>query len=71
MICAGRYMAPELYANPFGGEEIDTSVDVFSFALIVQEVYNKIETSSLSFFAVFLFDYCMKGSCIYSHIMSV
>lgn len=31
-------MAPELYANPFGGEEIDTSVDVFSFALIVQEM---------------------------------
>lgn len=31
---AGRYVAPEVYRN----EEYDTKVDVFSFALILQEV---------------------------------
>lgn len=31
---AGRYVAPEVYKN----EEYDTKVDVFSFALILQEV---------------------------------
>ena len=30
----GRYVAPEVYKN----EEYDTKVDVFSFALILQEV---------------------------------
>lgn len=30
----GRYAAPEVYKN----EEYDTKVDVFSFALILQEV---------------------------------
>lgn len=30
----GRYVAPEVYRN----EEYDTKVDVFSFALILQEV---------------------------------
>lgn len=30
----GRYVAPEVFKN----EEYDTKVDVFSFALIVQEV---------------------------------
>ncbi|XP_020880544.1 serine/threonine-protein kinase EDR1 isoform X2 [Arabidopsis lyrata subsp. lyrata] len=33
-----RYMAPEVYRN----EEYDTKVDVFSFALILQESVNKI-----------------------------
>lgn len=32
--CVGRYMAPELYRGP----RYEKSVDVFSFALIVQEV---------------------------------
>ncbi|GMN54876.1 hypothetical protein TIFTF001_023999 [Ficus carica] len=32
--CAGRYVAPEVYRN----EEYDTKVDVFSFALILQEM---------------------------------
>lgn len=31
---AGRYVAPELFRK----EEYDTKVDVFSFALILQEV---------------------------------
>lgn len=30
----GRYVAPEVFLN----EEYDTKVDVFSFALILQEV---------------------------------
>lgn len=33
-----RYMAPELYGKSYGTEEIDRSVDVFSFAIIVQEM---------------------------------
>lgn len=33
-LCLGRYVAPEVYKN----EEYDTKVDVFSFALILQEV---------------------------------
>jgi serine/threonine protein kinase len=32
---SGRYVAPEVFRN----EEYDVKVDVFSFALIVQEVY--------------------------------
>ena len=32
--CTGRYVAPEAYKD----EEYDTKVDVFSFALILQEV---------------------------------
>lgn len=35
VIYEGRYMAPELYRND---PDYDKSVDVFSFALIVQEV---------------------------------
>lgn len=34
LFCAGRYVAPEVFKN----EEYDTKVDVFSFALILQEV---------------------------------
>ena len=34
VLCVGRYMAPELYRGP----QYEKSVDVFSFALIVQEV---------------------------------
>lgn len=36
LICylIGRYVAPEVFRN----EEYDTKVDVFSFALILQEV---------------------------------
>lgn len=36
IVCAlaGRYVAPEVFRN----EEYDTKVDVFSFALILQEV---------------------------------
>jgi serine/threonine protein kinase len=33
-----RYMAPELSTKAYGSEEIDKSVDVFSFAIIVQEM---------------------------------
>lgn len=41
-VCAGRYVAPEVFKN----EEYDTKVDVFSFALILQEV-NPTPTPSL------------------------
>lgn len=34
LVFTGRYEAPEV----FGDEEYDTKVDVFSFALILQEV---------------------------------
>lgn len=39
VIFEGRYMAPELYGKSSGSDEIDRSVDVFSFAIIVQEVF--------------------------------
>jgi len=38
IIFEDRYMAPELSTKFYGSEEIDRSVDVFSFAIIVQEV---------------------------------
>lgn len=38
IIFVDRYMAPELSAKSYGSEEIDKSVDVFSFAIIIQEV---------------------------------
>lgn len=34
LLYTGRYVAPEVFCN----EEYDTKVDVFSFALILQEV---------------------------------
>lgn len=36
----GRYIAPEVFTS----EEYDTKADVFSFALIVQEVSKKLKT---------------------------
>lgn len=49
MTRTGRYVAPEV----FGNEEYDTTVDVFSFALILQEVRlsfgRKCSTSATAF----------------------
>lgn len=54
-VCAGRYVAPEVFKN----EEYDTKVDVFSFALILQEV-NHPSPLSLSTIAVYV--------CCYFHL---
>jgi len=45
----GRYVAPEVYRN----EEYDIKVDVFSFALILQEVKSLLLTFGCSFFPYF------------------
>lgn len=47
----GRYEAPEVFKN----EEYDTKVDVFSFALILQEVYIPLLNSILF--------YVLAGKC--------
>lgn len=45
LLLIGRYVAPEVFKQ----EEYDTKVDVFSFALILQEV------------TIFLFQLCQLG----------
>lgn len=50
MTLTGRYVAPEVFRN----EEYDTKVDVFSFALILQEV----KISHLSVF-ISMFEACL------------
>lgn len=47
----GRYVAPEVFRN----EDYDTKVDVFSFALILQEVMDLPHSSGL--FEKYIFSY--------------